>query len=247
MKKFVLAVIASTLVASAAQAADLPARVYTKAPAVVAPVAYDWSGLYIGVQGGGIWSHIDADFTGAGGGVFGHRNIDGTLLGGTLGVNWQRGNFVFGVEGDYAWADLDASNPCPNPAFACRSKLDSFGTARARLGWAYNTALFYVTGGAAFGDQRIETINLAGTATAPSGTAVNGSSHFNTGWTAGGGFEWGLTPNISVKAEALYFDLGRDTYAVDTGNIIRAREDGFILRGGLNYRFNWGGAVFAGR
>jgi outer membrane immunogenic protein len=241
MKKIAFALLASTLLASAAQAADLPAHVYTKAPAAVVPLAYDWSGVYIGVQGGGIWSHLDADYTT--GGVFGHRNIDGTLLGGTLGVNWQRGNFVFGVEGDYAWADAKGSNPCPSVAFDCRSKLDSFGTARARLGWAYNTALFYVTGGAAFGDQHIETVNLAGAAIPPSGGPVNGSSHFNTGWTAGGGLEWGLTPNISVKAEALYFDLGRDTYPVDTGLFVRAREDGFILRGGLNYRFNWGGPV----
>ena len=100
-------------------AADLPARPYKAAPVVVAPI-YDWTGFYIGANGGwgdsrNCWgvvpvaaATIDAGCCSRSGGVFG----------GQLGYRWQSGQFVFGLEGQGDWADLSGSRVSPNfPAF----------------------------------------------------------------------------------------------------------------------------------
>ena len=95
MKRLLLAGVALS-VATAASAADLPARPYAKAPAAVMSPAYNWSGFYIGAMGGYGWG------TDAGSGGFG---------GGTVGYNWQLpgSQFVFGVEVDAAGASIKDS------------------------------------------------------------------------------------------------------------------------------------------
>ncbi|MEX2033687.1 MAG: hypothetical protein WEA28_00665, partial [Xanthobacteraceae bacterium] len=107
MKRLLLAGVAvMSLGAASALAADIPARMPTKAPAY-AP-AYSWSGWYLGINGGygfgrSSWSDTVA------GATTGGFDADGGLLGGTLGVNWQRGPWVFGLEGDGAWSDMRRS------------------------------------------------------------------------------------------------------------------------------------------
>ena len=219
-----------------ALAADLRVGPAASPVSVAIPVG-NWNGFYIGIQGGYGWG--DVNWTYAGGADASHRTR-GALLGGTIGANVQTGQWVFGVEADYAWADIRGSTACPNPAFACRSTLESFGTVRGRVGIAWSNWLLYGTGGVAFGDQNIRTVQLAGIATPASGTPVNGTNIFTAGWTAGGGVEWAFAPNWSAKIEALYFDLGRNTYTVDNALLVNARHDGVIVRGGINYRFSWG-------
>ena len=70
------------------------------------------------------------------------------------------------------------------------------------------------------------------------------------GWTAGGGFEFALAPNITLKTEFLYVNLGTDDnhalVALNTGGepaassfIVSGRKADFSLaRVGLNYRFD---------
>src|SRR5690606_20759919 len=78
------------------------------------------------------------------------QSTDGGLFGGTIGYNVDMNGVLLGVEADYGWAAIDGKADCPNPAFSCRSSLESFGTVRGRLGWAKGRLLLFGTGGVAF-------------------------------------------------------------------------------------------------
>jgi outer membrane immunogenic protein len=209
---------------------------------------YNWSGFYIGVQGGFGWADLDHTLVTTGLILPGDRfttETSGGLFGGTVGFNWQAGAWVFGFEADYAWADISRRfDNCFGIAFVtCRTGLDSFGTARLRLGGAWGPALIYATGGLAFGDHVAEVIDERFDP-----RVSFGRSEFAVGWTVGGGIEWGFAPGWSFKAEALYFDL--DVDRLNTANFVVNDRDilgidhqltGVIVRGGINYRFNWGG------
>jgi outer membrane immunogenic protein len=225
-----------------ANAADLGRAPVAPAMApVVAPAPfYNWTGFYIGIQGGFGWADLERTFVTTG--VSLTQETSGGLFGGTVGFNWQAGAWVFGFEADYAWADLSRSvDACAGILLVtCRAGLDTFGTARLRVGGAWGPALIYATGGLAFGDHfgRVED-HLTGASVELRQNAV--------GWTVGGGVEWGFYPGWSLKAEALFFDLDVDRFS--TVNLafvdpvgIDHRLTGVVVRGGINYRFNWGGA-----
>jgi outer membrane immunogenic protein len=238
MKKFTLALTTATaLISAPALAADL-GRMPPRAP-VVAPVPYfNWSGFYLGIQGGFAWGELERTLVSTGATL--SRDTDGGLIGGTVGFNWQTGAWVFGFEADYAWADIGRSvNDCFLVGVVCRGALETFGTARLRVGGAWDRVMIYGTGGFAFGDH---VLRITDTVTGLSAER----SDFAVGWTAGGGIEWGFAPGWSLKAEALYFDLEPDRLStVALGVVdpvgIDARHTGVIVRGGINYRFNWGG------
>src|SRR5580692_6592461 len=112
MKRLIIlaaAAITAGAVAPAA-AADLPARApatYSKAPAIV-EAAYDWSGFYVGINGGGATSSIDWNEDGFGD-EGSHRATGGTV-GGQIGYRWQMSSWVFGLEAQGNWADFKGSN-----------------------------------------------------------------------------------------------------------------------------------------
>ncbi len=218
--------------AGVAVAADLPTMKPAPSPPIVS--AFNWSGFYIGVQGGGAWGPLD--WTYAAGGKA-NQDTSGGIVGGTIGYNFQFGSIVAGLEGDYAWADVKRGTSCPSATFSCQSKLDSLGTARLRLGYAIDRLLVYATGGLAFGEERVQTVYLPGGAIPPSGTSTNGSSSFPVGGAIGGGLEYAFTNNLSAKVEALYYDLGSKRYFVDNSFAVSARPSGTIVRAGLNWRF----------
>jgi outer membrane immunogenic protein len=243
MKKLTLVLAAATaLVSAPAVAADL-GRMPARAP-VVAPIPFfNWSGFYIGIQGGFAWADLEHTLV-----TTGTRFTDetsGGLIGGTVGFNWQAGSWVFGFEADYAWADIGRKvHDCfAVVGITCRSGLDTFGTARLRVGGAWDRVMIYGTGGFAFGDH------VARVEDTIAGLTFTSSEDFAFGWTAGGGIEWGFAPGWSLKAEALYFDLETDRFATP-GLLfepvgIDTRHTGVVVRGGINYRFNWGGPVVA--
>lgn len=246
MKKALLGFVATAaLIASPALAADLarPAAVpYYKAPAP-AVVPSTWAGFYLGIEGGYGWGRTEqTDSTGFSSGRY---NVSGPLIGGTLGYNWQVNNVVFGLEGDGSWADIKGSTSGGGGCFGldCSAKLEALGTVRGRLGLAFNNFLPYVTGGLAVGD-------LHGS---ENGGVIPGGSGSDTvvGWTAGGGLEYMIMPNWSIKAEYLFVDLGNQTIFNDTiGAVSVAEKEKFttnIFRGGLNYHFNFGGEPIATR
>jgi outer membrane immunogenic protein len=245
MKKLIYVLTTATVLSSApALAADLR-RPPPPAPAVAPVPFFNWTGFYIGVQGGFGWGELERTLVTTGATL--RHDTDGGLLGGTVGYNWQAGAWVFGFEADYAWADIGRRiHDCFGIIdLVCKSGLDTFGTARLRIGGAWGPTMIYATGGLAFGDHFVGVFdNLTGLSAE--------RSEFAVGWTVGGGIEWGFAPGWSLKAEALYFDLDVDRlHTAGLGVLepvgIDHRHDGVIIRGGINYRFSWGGPPVTAR
>lgn len=253
-------------------AADMPAR-YAKAPPMVSP-AYNWSGFYVGVHAGYTFGEDDNVITTgqlaanianvAGGARPGQVRFDrdGFIGGGQIGYNWQSNpNWVFGFEADISYVDsrrtanvgtfsLPTAAP-PNVPLnnTFRSGMEYFGTVRGRIGYAWDRTMVYATGGLAYGD-----VENSATFFGPAGQIqfVGGGRRVETGYTVGGGIEHAFSPNWSLKAEYLYYDLGSNTVNVavvpgsgggGTGYNTRFENDGHIVRGGLNYKF--GGPMLA--
>lgn len=207
------------LAAATASAADLPRQSMPyKAPAYV--TGYNWTGVYLGLYGGGAWGHSDWS------GLAVSTSPSGGLVGVTAGYNWQAmgSPWVFGVEGDIGWAGIDGSTTCG--AFACETRNNWFGTFRGRAGYAWNRIMPYVTGGAAFGDVEAKR------------TGFSGSSDGNVGWTIGAGVEGAIADRWTAKLEYLYADIG-DTgcSAAACGVASNVDLQLNVLRAGVNYRF----------
>jgi outer membrane immunogenic protein len=228
MKRVVFSITGMLALAAAMQpaaAADIPRQppVYTKAPAY-APVLFDWSGFYVGVNGGWGWSRSSYDFAGTSSGTF---HGDGGLVGGTIGYNYQAGQTVWGIEGDLDWANINGSAACPVGVATCETKNKWLSTIRGRLGYAADRFMPYLTGGVAFGNVQA---NVPG---------VGSASSTRTGWTVGAGVEYALSPNWSLKTEYLYVDLGKFDCGVACGGPTPTNVDykAHIVRTGVNYRF----------
>jgi len=194
----------AALMTNTAVAADFgPNVAASRAPAPV--VSYNWSGAYAGLNLGYLWSSVD---------LLGVRPR-GIAGGAQAGYSWQVGQFVLGGEADLqvsAADDTFAAYKFSNPWF---------GTARGRLGYAFDNVLAYATAGLARGAGRLEIAGLT-------------ESRSHTGWTAGGGVEIGLAPAWSAKAEYLFIALSDKTYVL-SGTTSGA--DPHIFRLGVNYRF----------
>jgi outer membrane immunogenic protein len=234
MKKNLLLAAVSLVALSAAApavAADLAARPYTKAPAMVATI-YDWSGFYIGINGGGGSSHATWDLTGFG--REGSHDATGGTVGGQVGYRWQTGQWVFGVEGQGNWADFSGSNTSALTGLTNRTKIDSFGLITGQVGYAWNNVLVYVKGGAAVVGNKFD-VRTAG------GAFVASSDDTRWGGTVGVGLEYGFAPNWSVGAEYNHIFLGGNDQNLTNGGVfvqtdhIKQDVDMGLVR--LNYKF----------
>ncbi|MCG6122358.1 MAG: porin family protein [Microvirga sp.] len=256
MKRTLLASAAALLLAAPALAADLPSRQAAPAPFVSAAPMFTWTGFYAGVNAG--WSQNSTDianrgFGGTGGaGAYpsfstGERS---SFIGGfQAGYNQQFGNFVAGVEADLNYLGNRRGNgavgvtglaPLVTTASAS-SRLDWLGTVRARAGFAFDRVLIYGTGGLAFGapDNRLTISNAAGQ------THLGSKDETKFGWTVGGGLEYAVLDNVTIRGEYLYYDLGTSNVTATattpalagTSNTARFENTGHIARVGLNYRF----------
>lgn len=179
-----------------------------------------------------------------------------------FGWNYQCGNAVLGIEADYSLLSASGSQSLTRTVgengtehlgnATASSRLNSLGTIRGRLGAAFGDALLYATAGLAFGHVKstLHDSYLDGTDTDPSNASINAyqQSGMRFGWTAGAGAEYALTSNISLKAEALYYDLGSKkgainpelgytNYAGGTYTEYKDKANGEVVRVGLNYKF----------
>ena len=247
MKKILLGAVGFVALVSAApaSAADLAARPYTKAPPMIAAI-YDWSGFYVGANGG--WGSSRNCWNDAtdGAGVFvgseGCHDATGGVAGGQVGYRWQSASWVFGVEAQGDWADLRGSNASlAFPGQTNRSKIDAFGLFTGQVGYAWNNALLYVKGGAAVTDSRYTTLN---TATG----ALTSSTGDQTRWggTIGAGVEYGFAPNWSagVEYDHIFTQDKNVTFTAPGGAFAgtdRVRQDVDLVTARVNYR--WGGPV----
>jgi outer membrane immunogenic protein len=200
-------------------AADLPRSMPTKAPAVFAPV-YSWTGFYLGINGGYGWGESDW------GGFLTSTDVSGGLVGGTIGYNWQTGALVFGVEADIDWSNMRGTFTNAACPLGCETRNTWLGTARARLGYAADRIMPYVTGGAAFGEIQAT----------PGGFPSISDTNF--GWTVGGGIEAAIAANWTAKVEYLYVDLGDVSCNVLTCGLPASVDfRANIVRAGVNFRF----------
>jgi outer membrane immunogenic protein len=194
MKKLLLGTVGLLALGMApASAADLAARPYTKAPPMA--LVYDWSGVYVGANGG--WGQ-NRDCRGdvTTGVDFGCHNGSGGTGGAQFGYRWQTGVFVFGLEAQGNWAGFKGSAASlAAPAFTERSRMDAFGLYTGQIGYAWNNTLLYAKGGVAVTDTNYDVLSAAG--------AVVNSTGDTTNWgaTAGAGIEYGFAPHWSVAFE----------------------------------------------
>jgi len=185
-------------------------------------------------------------------------NDKGFTVGGYGGYNVQCGRVVFGLETDFNYfgtntrsdVDICGSSPCGAPvgSGSFRSSMDWFGTLRGRLGLVdRQDYMIYVTAGLAYAnvDHRFTTdVGPGNTVLSPAFSQSNSGTQ--VGWTVGGGVEFLRDQNWSIRAEALYVDLGSEdvTYKLDTGcgsecrQGIRWDDNFWVVRLGLAYRFN---------
>jgi outer membrane immunogenic protein len=215
MKKTFAAVSAAVALLTtslAAQAADLPAR---PAPAPVAPVVvpymYDWTGFYIGANGGYGNTHVCWGDFNASVGPEGCNTSSGGLIGGQAGYRWQMGQFVFGLEAEGDWANLRASKPSVFYNGGTDSaKVTSVGLFTGQVGFAMNAALFYLKGGGALANNNFSITDGTGF------TAGYWTSH-KLGGTIGVGVEYGFTPNWSAGLEYDYLFMGNNNNSFSCG------------------------------
>jgi opacity protein-like surface antigen len=208
-----------------------------KAPTV--PAGYNWAGFYIGAYLGA--GRGFANLTFLDDGTTTNPRFAGFLGGGEIGYNYQVGKWVFGLEGDLAWTNAHGARSCPIGFFAnCEIDMNWQSTATGRIGYTYwDRFLTYVKGGAAIAQDRAEatcTPNSQSTILPVVGCPSSSDSKTNVGWTLGLGSEFGLTRNVSVKSEIMYFDLGSDRYTI-AGIPTDIQRTGFISTLGLRFRF----------
>lgn len=159
----------------------------------------DWSGLYLGLNGGYGWSSIDV-------GIGPDVRVDGWLGGGHIGVQGQFDRWVLGIEAAYALGELDGSRTTDfdGAPLKIEASIRDLFLVTGRLGYAWADRLAYVKAGYASADAAYSTTYLGAIASAK--TRLDG-------WTAGLGIERALTQNITVGFEYNYVDLGSKTLA----------------------------------
>lgn len=247
MKKLLLGTIGLVALTGSAMAADLAARPYKAPPVYVAPI-YDWTGFYIGANGGwgdsrNCWGVVPLNGLTIADGC---ASRSGGVFGGQLGYRWQSGQFVFGLEAQYDWADLSGSHvSVVNPLFTTGVKVDGVGLFTGQIGYAWNAALLYLKGGAATTRNRFDVTEIA--------TGITWASASSNRWggTVGVGFEYGFAPNWSfgVEYDRLFMGDANNSFSVAnpilTDAVNRISQDVDLLTLRVNYRFGGSSPVVA--
>jgi len=253
IRKLLLSAAGVAALSTSAMAADLPSR--GAAPVYIPPPAFTWAGVYLGVTAG--FAEGFHNFDDLNGGFLGYPGFanpqsGGFAGGGTLGINLQAGSLVYGIETDINWLSNKTSYVDPNVTNnfypSETNRLNYLGTVRGRLGLAVDRTLIYFTAGFAYAgvNNRFQyNSNFFPTFNTP---------YFNVnttrfGWVVGAGVEYALTPNWTVKGEALYADLNNATTNwVSPGSVTfpaglnygaRFNTSAVIIRAGVNYKFDW--------
>ena len=205
-------------------------------PPPLPAAVYNWTGFYLGINssfgtGNSNWSDGPIGTTGS-------FPTSGFLVGGTVGVNYQLGEYVFGIEGDGDWTNLHGNSgftcgaigAVVTPPVSCQTQSQWLATVRGRVGYAFDRILLYGAAGAAFGNVQ---------------TGLNPPSTFDSaveaGWAVGAGLEAAFAPNWTAKAEYLFVDLPNASCTTvgncgnAAGSIVSFSEN--IMRAGVNFKF----------
>ncbi len=230
LKRVILTAASVIALTAAANAADMYVPGAATGGYKDAPVA-TWTGFYVGVNGGYAWSDTSNQLAYSPD-LFGGLAPEGGFGGGQIGYNVQRDRIVFGIEADIQGGSISASGT-DVLGVDYKSELDYFGTVRGRLGYAFDRALVYATGGLAYGEVK----NGAGTTTTTPFTIDKTA----VGYVLGGGVEYKIGGAWSVKGEYQYINLGKNDptfLGIGFSNFPGAtvNEDAYhTVRVGLNY------------
>jgi len=251
MKRLLLGTVGALAMVTSASAADVAPRAYTKAPMIMSAM-YDWSGFYIGANGGWGSSHKCWDFSNAAGAFNvseGCHDATGGTAGGQVGYRFHSSSIVFGLEAQGNWANFRGSNQSiPFPAVVNATRVDAFGLFTGQIGYAWNNALLYLKGGAALTSDRYRGY-LTATGTQISDTV----SDTRWGGVIGLGLEYGFAPNWSAAIEYDHMFM-QDRFITFTNNGTlapagtayasdRIHQDVDLITARINYR--WGGPIIA--
>ena len=256
LKSRILSAIAAIAAFSApAIAADMPMRM----PPPPVAMVFNWTGFYVGVNGGYGWGARDdlairetfngtpfVSGTWAGTGTFGALDAAGGFFGGQLGYNYQPvgTNWVFGFETDLQWSNIKGSRAATLSYVVAPStitaagfvELDWFGTLRGRIGYAWDRLMIYGTAGLAYGNSEF---GLAvSTTLPPARTAAATVSSTSVGWVAGAGLEWAIAPNWWIKGEYQYINLGGHSVNTAETFVAGGRAAGFGILAERDYSFH---------
>ncbi len=242
MKKFLLATVSVVAMSCVSRAADLPAAMPTKERMYAPSPVATWDGAYIGVQGGVVRRNATFELFGVIGLPVRQAGDETGGTGGILaGYNWQQGNYVYGLEGDWSWIGAKSSHLTPG-IYSSAYDVNWLATIRGRAGYAIDSTLLYFTGGAAFGHVKNDVVVFSG----PDVFISTAQSQTKVGWTIGAGVEHQFAPQWAARAEFRYVDLGKTggPCAPGTGNCTgyRGEFSNTLMMGlvGLNYKFGGG-------
>ena len=263
MKKLLTLItsLAAIATSTAVLAADLP----SKRVAPVAPVApvFTWTGFYAGVNAGVNWSsrNINStwyDVTGvtsaatlASYAPLPYANQRTGFIGGIqVGYNYQINQFVIGAEADFmglAASKTSSSAPLDIGSGAVTvstSKVQQqwLGTVRARAGFTVDRFLVYATGGLAYGSTKISTTSNDSTAGVVTASWTGQKTSTDAGYVVGAGLEYAFTNNWLLRAEYLYYNLGKASANAtlsgsDLFTKVSTTIDGNIVRAAISYKF----------
>jgi outer membrane immunogenic protein len=224
----------TTIGGTAAMAADMP----LKAPPP--PPVFSWTGCYVGIEGGGAWGRSKHRAPLTPSDITTWFDVSGGVAGVEYGCNQQfGGNWVFGIEGDWSWSNkrgsLNQNVGGFNPLINIQTKERWVSTSRMRIGWTWDRAWFYVTGG--FAAARVD---LNEDASAVPGFGQNPDRKTVFSYVVGAGLEYAFWNNWSLKAEYLFMDFGENGYFTPPPPGFGTRSfllNDHIVRVGLNWRF----------
>jgi outer membrane immunogenic protein len=238
INKFVIVAVTATAISSApALAADMT----VKAP--LSPAPYSWTGFYVGGSlGAAVAMGKVTDLSGSlyDPGSIGNDVSLGAIVGANIGYNFQSGNLVYGVEADISYntarADVGIYNVTPDDHL--RSTSNALSTVRARVGYSFDKALLFVTGGLALSNLNVSATGNFG----PTDFGTAGVSGWQTGWIVGAGLEYAITRNWTVRVEGDYVDFGsRTAWTTSSATLtpmgFQFHDQELIARTGVNYKF----------
>jgi outer membrane immunogenic protein len=266
MKSILLTAVAASFFACSAGAfaADLTMPFKAPPPPAAAPVS-DWTGFYIGANGGWGWSSFDPVISPVGAASIADfpttsftTSTNGAIFGGQVGYNWQAGSWLLGVEGDIDGAGISGTQTVLFPSglnhnaidgFTETDKIEGLASIRGRIGYVWGPGLLYFTGGGAW--ERVVHNTMVSTDTTAGTFANSASGSFSatrSGFVIGGGYEWMVAQHWTVRAEYLYYDFTQTdstafTFPTCAGggscgaNAAVGSNNISVARIGVNYKF----------
>lgn len=225
MRRKVIGMLAVALglgLAPAAMAADMPA----KAPAMIQPIPYNWTGFYIGADIGGGWGKHDRSVVPPG--FVNSYNSSGIIGGIHAGYNWQMQSIVLGLETDINWTSIKGDDGGAGGT-TDETKVKWLGSTVARAGFAWDRFLVFAVGGWAYG----------GLDHSNAGPPVQTFSSTRSGWTVGGGAEYAINANWIARIQYRYYDLGTYQNLAPTNGVLPYQVGNKLstVTAGISYKF----------